>query len=167
MQLLTDRLRLRPLTVADTDWWVRLHADARVNEFVGGYTPETAAARLHANEESWAQRGYGLFAVESRATGEAVGRCGITWYEPFGEPEAGWTLAAEHWGHGYATEAAQALLTWSDETLALPRLLALIRTANTGSLAVAHRLGFRHLREDTFFGAPGQVHVRDRVTPSR
>ncbi|MFI6153242.1 GNAT family N-acetyltransferase [Kitasatospora sp. NPDC051170] len=163
MQLLTERLRLRPLTVADTDWWVRLHADTRVNEFVGNYTAETAAARLRAIEESWAQRGYGLFAVESRATGEAVGRCGISWYEPFGEAEAGWTLAAEHWGHGYATEAAQALLTWADESLDLPRLIALIRAANTGSIAVARRLGFRPLREDTFFGGPGLVYARDRA----
>jgi RimJ/RimL family protein N-acetyltransferase len=103
----TERLRLRPATTADVDFWVRLHADPEVNRFVGAYTRERAEARLREIEDSWAARGYGLCVVESSATGEALGRSGLNWWERFGETEVGWTFAREHWGKGYATEAAR------------------------------------------------------------
>src|SRR3954464_10357550 len=108
----TERLRLRPLapTDADADWWVRLHADDDVNRFVGAYTRERAVARLRDIGQQWERRGHGLCAVELTATGEAIGRCGLHWWEQFGETEIGWTFARAHWGQGYATEAARAVL---------------------------------------------------------
>ncbi|WP_330294709.1 GNAT family N-acetyltransferase [Streptomyces sp. NBC_00503] len=158
----TERLRLRPLTEADTDWWVRLHADAEVNRFVGGYTREQAAARLHAIEQQWTQRGHGLCAVELRSTGEAIGRSGLNWWEEFGETEIGWTLASPYWGRGYATEAARAVLDWGFGPLGLKQITAMIHPDNTASAAVARRLGFTFLREDTVIGRPCVVHALTR-----
>ncbi|WP_338783721.1 GNAT family N-acetyltransferase [Streptomyces sp. DG1A-41] len=148
----TERLRLRPLTAADTDWWVRLHADNEVNRFVGGYTHEQAAARLRDIQQQWTERGHGLCAVELRSTGETIGRCGLNWWEQFGETEIGWTFARAHWGRGYATEAAQAVLTWGFGALGLKQITAMIHHGNAASSAVAQRLGFTPLREDTVLG---------------
>ncbi|OKH99075.1 GCN5 family acetyltransferase [Streptomyces sp. CB02923] len=158
----TERLRLRPLTDADTDWWVRLHADEEVSRFVGGYTHQQAAARLRGIAQQWAERGHGLCAVELRGTGETIGRSGLNWWEEYGETEIGWTFARAHWGRGYATEAALAVLAWGFGTLGLQRITAMVHPDNTGSSAVARRLGFTPLREDTVLDRPCTVYALDR-----
>ena len=160
--IVTERLTLRPLSTADVDFWVRLHADPEVNRFVSSYTAEQAATRLRTIEESWATRGYGLCAVELTATGEPIGRCGLNWWEQFGETELGWTLAREHWGKGYATEAARAALDWGFEELELPQITAMIHHGNDASVSVARRLGFAPLREDEVLGRPCAVYALDR-----
>ncbi|MET7454356.1 GNAT family N-acetyltransferase [Streptomyces sp. NPDC005574] len=156
----TERLRLRPLTTsdADADWWVRLHADDEVNQFVGAYTRERAVKRLRDIAQQWDQRGHGLCAVELKATGEAIGRSGLHWWEQFDETEIGWTFARAHWGRGYATEAARAVLGWGFGTLGLPLITAMIAPGNSASIAVAGRLGFTPLREDEILGRPCVVH---------
>ncbi|MCC9311612.1 GNAT family N-acetyltransferase [Kitasatospora sp. RB6PN24] len=158
----TARLRLRPLTLADTDWWVELHSDPEVNRFVGAYTREQATARLTAIEEQWQTRGHGLCAVELADTGELIGRSGLNHWPQFDEVEAGWTFARAHWGRGYAVEAARAVVDWGFTTLALPRITAMIHHGNTASTTVATRLGFTVLREDTLAGRPITVHALDR-----
>ncbi|MFJ8161452.1 GNAT family N-acetyltransferase [Streptomyces sp. NPDC096136] len=158
----TERLHLRPLTENDTDWWVHLHADEDVSRFVGSYTPEQAGARLRGIQQQWTERGHGLCAVELRTTGEAIGRCGLHWWERFDETEIGWTFTRPHWGHGYATEAARAVLEWGFGPLGLDRITAMIHHGNTASTAVARRLGFTPLREDTVLDRPCTVHALDR-----
>ncbi|KIF03307.1 GCN5 family acetyltransferase [Streptomyces sp. RSD-27] len=158
----TERLHLRPLTENDADWWVRLHADQEVSRFVGSYTPEQAEARLRQIQQQWTERGHGLCAVELRATGETIGRCGLNWWEQFDETEIGWTFARPHWGHGYATEAARAVLERGFGPLGLDRITAMIHHGNTASTAVAQRLGFTPLREDTVLDRPCTVYALDR-----
>ncbi|WP_194899123.1 GNAT family N-acetyltransferase [Catenulispora pinisilvae] len=159
----TERLRLRPATMADVDFWIELHADPEVNQYVGAYTREKAETRLRGIEDSWAARGYGLCVVESLATGEAIGRSGLNWWEQFGETEAGWTFAREHWGHGYATEAGRAVLDWGFNKLELDRITALISPGNHPSIAVAERLGMTPRREEELFGKPCVVYALDRA----
>ncbi|MFH8368378.1 GNAT family N-acetyltransferase [Streptomyces sp. NPDC018031] len=158
----TERLRLRPLTEADAPWWVRLHSDEEVARYVGGYTPAQAAERLREIRRQWTERGHGLCAVEVRDTGTPIGRCGLHWWEGFQETEIGWTFARAHWGRGYATEAAGAVLAWGFDTLGLERITAMIHHGNTASRSVARRLGFTPLREDTVLGRPCTVHALDR-----
>ncbi|MFD9128891.1 GNAT family N-acetyltransferase [Kitasatospora sp. NPDC059571] len=158
----TERLRLRPLTEDDADWWVRLHADTEVNRFVGGYTRDQATVRLRAVEQQWTERGHGLCAVELRSTGDTIGRCGLNWWEQFGETEIGWTFAREHWGRGYATEAARAVLAWGFGPLGLRQITAMIHHGNTASSGVARRLGFTPLREDTVLERPCTVYALAR-----
>jgi RimJ/RimL family protein N-acetyltransferase len=153
----TDRLRLRPLTTADVDAFVALHQDERVNRFVGTYTQRQALERLSAIETQWATRGHGLCAVELKATGEFLGRCGLHYWRQFDEVEAGWTLRAEAWGHGYATEAARAAVDWGFSHLGLDHITAMIHHGNTASERVAERLGFTYGREDVLFGKPVNV----------
>lgn len=148
----TDRLRLRPLTTADVDAFVALHQDARVNRFVGTYTRRQALERLTAIERQWATRGHGLCAVEHKETGEFIGRCGLQYWRQFDEVEAAWTLRAEAWGQGYATEAARAAVDWGFEHLGLGAVTAMIRTGDDASERVAGRLGFTRSRADFMFG---------------
>jgi [ribosomal protein S5]-alanine N-acetyltransferase len=84
-----------------------------------------------------------MWALEHRESGALIGRVG--YLDPPGWPgfELGWLLAREHWGHGYAREAAAAALRHAFEVLQRERVISLIRPANTRSIAVAEALGQR------------------------
>jgi RimJ/RimL family protein N-acetyltransferase len=146
----TERLRLRPLTSGDADVgaWVELHADPRVNTFVGAYTPERAVDRLRLVERQWAERGHGLFAVELRADGRFLGRSGLQYWDQWDEVEAAWTYRFDAQGQGYATEAAEAFLAWGWRMLDVPTVTAMIDPANAASMRVAERLGFAPRRRE-------------------
>ncbi|MEK8144341.1 GNAT family N-acetyltransferase [Streptomyces sp. M10(2022)] len=158
----TERLSLRPLATSDVQVFVELHADPRVNRFVGEFSRRQALERLAEVERQWAERGHGLCAVELRSSGEFIGRSGLQYWQQFDEVELGWTLKAERWGHGYATEAAQACLDWGFATLEAEYFTALMRPGNTPSVKVAERLGFSPRWQDTLNGSPVTVYALDR-----
>lgn len=158
----TDRLSLRPLTTSDVSAFVELHADPRVSRFVGAYSRKQAWERLADIERQWEERGHGLCAVELRSSGEFIGRSGLQYWRQFDEVELGWTLRAEQWGHGYATEAAEACLDWGFANLEADYFTALVRPGNTPSVKVAERLGFAPRREDTLHGNQVTVYACDR-----
>jgi len=89
----------------------------------------------------WDLRGYGMWAVEERASGTLLGRIGL--FNPEGWPalELGWTLGKEHWGRGYATEGARRALEYAFRELRHPHIISLIRPGNDASIRVAERLG--------------------------
>ncbi|ATL65594.1 GNAT family N-acetyltransferase [Nocardia terpenica] len=158
----TDRLILRPLTSGDIDSFVALHTDPKVSRFLDSYPRERAIQRLADVERQWEQRGYGLFAILLKDTGEFVGRCGLNYWEQFEEVEAAWVLVPAVWGRGYATEAAQACLTWGFGTLDVDYITAMIRTGNDQSVRVAERLGFTPRRQEIFADHPVTVYAIDR-----
>lgn len=160
----TERLSLRPLGTSDVDAFVELHADPEVNRFVGAYSRQQALERLAAIERQWDERGHGLCAVELRASGEFIGRSGLQYWQQFDEVELGWTFRAEHWGRGYAGEAARACLDWGFATLEADYFTALIRPGNMPSVKVAERLGFSPRRQDELNGTPVTVYALDRPT---
>ncbi|MGI5347877.1 GNAT family N-acetyltransferase [Streptomyces sp. CA-250714] len=155
----TERLLLRPLTLDDVDFFVELHSDPEVTRFVPTFTREQATERLAEVERQWAARGHGLCAVQSKETGELLGRCGLNYWQVFDEVEAAWTFRREHWGRGYASEAARAVVEWGFGRLDVEYLTAMIVHGNSASVKVAERLGFTPGREDVFLGKPVTVHM--------
>jgi len=111
----------------------------------------------------WTLRGFGLFALEEKASGVLVGRAGF--YEPEGWPgfELGWMLRRESWGKGYATEAARRLLAHAFTDMQRDRLISLIRPANAPSIRVAERLGQRLEGRAELFGQEALVYAIDRA----
>jgi RimJ/RimL family protein N-acetyltransferase len=107
----------------------------------------------------WTIRGYSQWAVEVKATGEFIGRAGVWFPEGFPEIEAGWVIAPEHWGKGYATEAGREALRRAFATLGVDHVISLIGPDNVASRRVAEKLGgvvektgmFRD-RETLFYG---------------
>ncbi|MFI6948494.1 GNAT family N-acetyltransferase [Streptomyces sp. NPDC050422] len=158
----TERLLLRPLETSDVDAFVELHADPRVNRFVGSFSRRQALARLAEVERQWAERGHGLCAVELRSSGEFIGRSGLQYWQQFDEIELGWTLKAGQWGRGYASEAARACLVWGFETLDAEYFTAFMRPGNSASVKVAERLGFSPRRQDELSGNPVTVYALNR-----
>jgi RimJ/RimL family protein N-acetyltransferase len=150
----TPRLLLRPWRASDREPFARLNADPHVMEFFPALlTPaETYAAmdRIEAHHQS---HGFGLLAAELRTTGEFIGYLGLAVpnFETAFTPcvEIGWRLAVEHWGHGYATEGAQALMHHAFATLMLSEVVSFTVPANLRSRRVMEKLGMtRNPAED-------------------
>ncbi|MEM8602266.1 MAG: GNAT family N-acetyltransferase [Cyanobacteria bacterium P01_H01_bin.121] len=146
-RLTTQRLILRSLIEQDLTAYTAMCADAEVMRFIGaGQTLTRAEAwrSLAMILGHWQLRGYGLWAVEARSTGEFLGRIGL-WY-PAGWPglEVGWMLCRSAWGQGFATEGAIAARDYAFNTLGKAQVLHLIQPANQASIRVAERLGATH-----------------------
>ncbi|HEU5311797.1 MAG TPA: GNAT family N-acetyltransferase [Candidatus Eisenbacteria bacterium] len=161
----TERLLLRSFHAEDLDAYAAMHADPEVVRYLGDRMPlsrEDAWRSMAMILGHWTLRGFGLWAVEEKATGALVGRVGL--FEPDGWPgqEVGWTLAREHWGKGYAFEAASSSLDHAFHTLAWPRAISLIDPANHRSIRLAERLGERFEREIEIRGRPTRLYAIER-----
>jgi RimJ/RimL family protein N-acetyltransferase len=156
---------LRPWSESDWEPYAAICADAEVMRYLGtGATlsRDDTWRAIAGMIGHWALRGYGMWALESKASGALVGRAGFI--DPPGWPgfELGWTLAREHWGHGYATEAARAALACAFETLGRDRVIHLIRPGNAASIRVAGRIGAKPAGEVDLLGSKALVYESRR-----
>jgi len=89
------------------------------------------------------ERGFTMWTVALRDSGEVIGDCGLCPLALKGpEIEVGYHFAPAHWGKGYATEAARACVDYAFETLHLDRLVAVTHPDNTPSARVLEKCGF-------------------------
>jgi RimJ/RimL family protein N-acetyltransferase len=115
----------------------------------------------------WAWLGFGYWAVEEKASGRFVGDVGFADFkreiEPSleGMPELGWVLAPWSHGRGYATEAAQAALGWSDAHFGTARTVCIVAPEHLASLRVAEKCGFREVQRMTYKGEPTVLLARE------
>jgi len=142
----TPRLKLRQFGAADVPAYAAMCGDAEVMRYIGEgqtQTPDEAWRTLASFLGHWQLRGYGMWALEHRDSGALIGRVG--YIDPPGWPgfELGWLLARDHWGHGYAREAAAVALRHAFEVLQRERVISLIRPQNRRSIALAEALGYR------------------------
>lgn len=151
----TERLALRKWREDDLALWLTHLNTPAVKEYLGGVQDkERVAATFARMLGAWDGDGFGFLAIERLADGEFLGACGIgrVLDEPAPEPLAsglqlGWQLRPEAWGQGYATEAAQALMTYAFDALALDTVWAQTSERNRGSWAVMQRLGMTRRAE--------------------
>jgi ribosomal-protein-alanine N-acetyltransferase len=156
-ELRTERLILRPIAREDLDAYAHLYADPEVVRYLGD---STTATREETAE--WLDRailrnereGWDLRSVLRADDGEVLGRCGIAVLEIDGvdEREIGFVLGREHWGRGYATEAAWAMRDHAFGALGLTRLASPIHPDNEASKRVAVKIGMAYERDATFLG---------------
>ena len=173
--LQTRRLSLRHWRQQDWPAYAALNADPLVMEHypevLSREHSDASAARIAAGLS--ADR-FGLWAVE------VLGVCGFIGYVGLAEPgfaapftpcvEIGWRLAREHWGRGYATEAAAAVCDYGFGPLGLSRLVSFTVPANWRSRRVMETLGMRRDEREDFDhphlapGHPLRRHVLYRLT---
>ena len=115
------------------------------------FDPAFAGARAELHVRHWHERGFGLWVVEERASGELAGWVG-PWHPTFvpelaDRVEIAWTLRRPFWGRGLATEGAEAAVAAAFSHLAVDEVISLIHPENRRSIAVARRLGMRHAWE--------------------
>jgi RimJ/RimL family protein N-acetyltransferase len=173
MELVTARLHLRPVQTTDRAAVVSLSADPRVMQWLGGVqTAEQARSWLDRQLAHWEQHGFGRFLVA--CDGAFVGFAGLSRLEfDLGivpGVEIAWRLAHEHWGRGYATEAARAVLDDGFGRLGLADIVAVTTPGNMRSRRVMERLGMVYSPGETFEhprvpeGDPNRTHVVYRLS---
>jgi RimJ/RimL family protein N-acetyltransferase len=161
-QLSTPRLLLRDFRAEDFDAYATMMADPAVTRYLGDGRPlgrADAWRQFAMFAGHWTLRGFGVWAVEERATGAFAGRIGC--FEPEGWPgfEIAYTLARPFWGRGLAREGAGAARPFARTELRRGRIISVIRPDNSGSIRVAESLGATPEREIDFYGAPARLYV--------
>jgi RimJ/RimL family protein N-acetyltransferase len=137
---------LRPVTGADADDLYAMHSNAYVLRYWDAppWTERARAGRFIAVCQQLADEGTGArLAIERVSDGAFLGWCGLSrWNREYRSASMGYCLNEPAWGHGYATEAARALLQWAFDTMDLNRVQAEADTRNTASARVLEKLGF-------------------------
>jgi RimJ/RimL family protein N-acetyltransferase len=143
-QLETQRLILRGWREQDFEAYAEMCGDSEVMRYIGAGKPlsrDESWRNMAMLLGHWGLRGYGMWAVELRQSGEMIGRIGC--HQPNGWPgfEIGWTLRRSYWGKGLATEGAKAALDYAFGELQQSEVISLIRPENLASRRVAEKLG--------------------------
>ena len=151
----TARLLLRPFTEGDTDAIYALMSNAYVVRYWDAppWSERTRADRFIARCKAMEQEGSGVrLAIERTADGVFIGWCAfMEWNPSYRCGMIGYCLDDKAWGHGFATEAAGAVVQWAFSTLDLNRVQSGADTRNRASERVLEKLGFVRegtLRED-------------------
>lgn len=156
--LTTQRLTLRRLTMADLDAFLAYRNDPQVAYFQGwdsinekeGHDYITYHQDIKPSDVGWFN-----FAIVVTATDTLIGDIGLNILDDKShQGEVGFTLAREHQGKGYATEALRCVLAYAFEDLKLHRITASCDVENVGSIALLERFKFRregHFIENYFY----------------
>lgn len=152
----TPRLVVRNWRDRDRDLFHHINSDDEVMRFFPARrTRAEADAMMDRIRDDIAAHGYGFSAIEAKESGDCLGFAGLNAdsvapSRPPGSIEIGWRLARRHWGKGYVTEAAEALLAFGFETLDLDEIISFAVWNNERSLAVMRRIGMRPEPEGDF-----------------
>jgi RimJ/RimL family protein N-acetyltransferase len=147
----TERLILRRWRPDDLDAWLTHLNTPQVTEHLGGVrTRAEVVEKLEKTIRAWDEDGFSFLAVALRESGLFLGNCGIARLESDAAPDAlrgavqiGWQLRADHWGQGYATEAARAALAMAFERCGLERVYAQTAERNPASWRIMEKIGMQ------------------------
>ena len=164
----TNRLVLRPFGFEDLGALHAMWSHPDVGPWIGGTHVDIAESeeelRQHIRHQE--RHGFGFWAVEERATGDVVGEVGLMLFENRGpEVEAGWCIARDRWGRGYAREAAARWFAEGFGDLGLDRIIAVVLPHNERSRRVCAALGMREAGTRQAYGAEHVLYEarRDKI----
>lgn len=154
----TERLLLRPRTLADTNNCLFMDREPEVTRFVSGPWSDPSAHREFIENRTsgpW-QPGMGYWTIVLRQDPAVfVGWVLLIPVDAVGpDIEIGWRLRQRFWGQGLATEAARPVLTHAFEVLKLAEVIAEIDPDNLGSLRVAEKIGLKQRGAASHSGKP-------------
>lgn len=135
----TERLRIRAIDETDAERLTELFTDDEVMRYIS-LRGRTVPELIEHYRERYAEHGFTFWAVCAR-DGRIVGEVGFGVHDPSGDPEVGWALAREAWGHGYAAEATRAAIEALFAHTRHDRVVALVDVRNERSLRTAERIG--------------------------
>lgn len=148
-RLESARLVLREMRPTDVESLHRIFSDPVLMRFWPVFERGDTEQWVADNQRYYADVGFGLWAITLKGDDEAIGDCGMIRHEVDGaiETDIGWHLRRDHWGQGYATEAAAASRDYAFGPLGQKRLVAAIHPDNLASRRVAEKIGMTFLKE--------------------
>ena len=166
----THRLTLRGMRAEDFNRFAEIWAMPDVVKYIDDepWSRGKAWDAFLKHAGHWQITGFGQWAILRHRAPEMSGQVGF-FYGKRGlgpdfddAPEAGWVLAPDAHGQGYAREAVRAAHEWFDRVVT-GRLVCMIDPRNTGSLRLAEQMGYALMREASFQG--GSVRLLERKGP--
>jgi RimJ/RimL family protein N-acetyltransferase len=149
----TARLVLRREAPGDLATWFEHMNTPEVTRRIGGVQSPAKVAEAFAKMAAVDPPLTFLF-VELKRDGTLLGKCGLAPIETAAAPaelrgqvQIGWTLRADHWGRGYAREAAEAMIALAFGPAGLPTVFAQTSDSNGPSWRLMERLGMRRFAE--------------------
>ncbi|HMF58616.1 MAG TPA: GNAT family N-acetyltransferase [Pyrinomonadaceae bacterium] len=154
-ELETSRLRLRKFNLEDLDTLGRIVSDPEVMKYIGvggARDLQSAEKTIKTICSHWDKYGFGIWAVEEKASGKLIGWCGLQHLDKTPVVEVAYLLDSPYWRQGLATEAARAALRYGFENLEVDHIVAVARPENVGSYRVMEKLGMQYERAAQFYG---------------
>ena len=147
----TERLLLRAPCAEDFSSYAAFYADEEASHFYGGpLRADMAWRRLALDLGHWQLRGYGIWALESRAEGAMVGGCGLLWPDGWPRSELTWWLLPAARGKGLATEASRAAIAYAYDVLGWDLVETHMDDRNEAARRLALRLGGKVIAREMF-----------------
>ncbi len=162
----TERLILREFAVADAASLSLVLSDPEAMKYYPAPLDLAGTQQwIDRNRRRYTDDGVGLWAMVLKTSGATIGDCGIIRQLVDDEYsyEIGYHLRRDHWGQGFATEAAIACRTWGFANLKVDRLISLIRPENIPSIRVAERNGMTVWKEVNWRGLRHYVYAVERT----
>jgi len=143
----TQRLVLRALHSTDLDDLYQYASDPEIDRFTPWeHYGSMDEARKNLDEFliDYEQHGFGAWGIEHRINQRLIGITNFSRPHPLNRRvEMGYTIARAYWGHGYATEAVQALIHFGFEQMHLVRIEAVVLPENLASARVLQKAGMQ------------------------
>jgi len=171
----TDRLILRTWADSDLQPMHEINQDPKVMEYFPGLQDLKATKNFISKVNNhFDKHGYSLYACLRKDSNQFIGFIGllIADFEAHFTPatEIGWRLSSKHWGQGFATEGAKAVLDYAFKELKVPEIVSFTAKDNSKSMRVMHKIGLQHNADDDFDNpnlddnSPLKRHVLYRLT---
>lgn len=151
----TNRLYQRSWQLGDVDTVYAMYAKPQVMAWIPGgnwdygKTQKFVARMIELDE----QQGFCIYPVLLKGSDRIVGHCGLNHLERGPEIEIAYLFDEPHWGQGFATEIAGAVLERAFETMNIERIVAVAFPENVRSIAVMQRIGMRPIGMARHFNA--------------
>jgi len=169
MQLETDRLLMRPLTLSDVDDFFAMNDNPNVNIYLRNpvRTKDEAEEYIQRIINEYNRNGISRFAVILKETNKLIGFSGLKYRDTLENNHSnfhdlGYRFAEEHWRKGFATEAALAWLDYGFNTMKLQTIHACAISSNIGSNTVLRKLGFEFMNEYFILGSMHNWYTLDK-----
>jgi len=157
----TDRLLLREFEDVDAQSMFDLNSDPDVIRYTGdpAFVSINEVSIFLTSYSDYKRNGYGRWAVILKETNKFIGWCGLKLNEE-GLVDIGFRFFKRHWGKGYASEAAEATLSYGFKTLNLDEILGRAVPDNLASISILEKLNMRYFKHDTCYGFENAIYYR-------
>lgn len=146
----TERLTLRQFTAEDAEFILVLVNEPSFIQNIGDRGVRTVSDAIRYLEtgpiSSYERRGFGLWCVTLKESGESIGMCGLIKRDALDDADIGYAYLPKFWSKGYAVEAAQGAKKFAREVVRLKRIVAIVDPANAGSIRLLEKIGMKFER---------------------
>ena len=151
----TERCIIREMTEEDVAALYEIYADPSITRYTEGLFADVDREREYTREyieNQYRFFEYGMWLIEDKASGKAIGRAGLSNRAGFQEPELGYVIAAPYQRQGFAYEVCTAILRYARRELAIESVNAFTMGENIASVRLLEKLGFREVGENIIDG---------------